>query len=461
MIFRKGFIFLLLALIGLLVITLVFAGDPIFRSALRKYGPKATGQRVDFEDATLSILSSEAQVSGLQLGRPRKPLIKTSSILFDAAATDLLAGRLFIENAEMLDVHLRLVIDKNGRFEFDPGPPPDGTEQSEEAPPVNEERPPAEERDVVQIVSELWERYQTYKEYYDKYGGVFGGGDEEEAEAEEDAQRQRLAGRPAYLDSALSADDGSSEPRFFQMKKAEIRNLSWESMDKRTGMPFLPELKKGTLTLHEIGTPDGNSTIHANAEVEDGGSLAFSMEVPKDEGGLTEVSAEILSLPIDSFRASINRSLPYKLKGGTVDLLAKGLRFNDDSLQGRVRVKLLGATFKASKRSKPVLGIKPAEFCEVINKALKDNAIAFDFVLGGTPTRPTFQIENATDLDDLIVEALKEEAKERLNEEVDKAKDKLEDKVQDKAADLLGDKADLGNLFGGKEKDNKKKKKDG
>ncbi len=457
MIFRKGFLFLLLALLGLLVIILVFAGDPIFSSALRKYGPKATGQRVDFETASLSILSGKAQVGGLQLGRPRKPLIKTESILFDAAASDLLAGRLFIENAEMLDVHLRLVIDKNGRFEFDPGPPPDGTQPDADAPSDKEELPPTEERDVVQIVSELWERYQTYKGYYDEYGGIFGGGASEE-EAEEEAQRLHLAGRPAYLDQALMAEPDGGEPKFFQMKKAEIRNLSWESIDKRTGMPFLPELRQGTLTMLEIGTPDGKSTVHANAEVADGGTMAFSMEVPKNETDLTEVSAEIRSLPVDSFRASINRSLPYKLKGGTVDLVAKGLQFNDNNLSGRVRVELFGATFKESKRSKPVLGVKPAEFVKVVNRALKDNAIAFDFVLGGTPTRPTFRIENATDLDDLIIETLKEEAKERLKEEVDEAKEKLEDKVQDKAADLLGEKSpELGNLFGGKDK----KKKDG
>ncbi len=296
MILRKGFFFLLLALIAVLLIVLVFAGDPIFSSALRKYGPKATGQPVDFESASLSILGSNAQVSGLQLGRKNKPLIRTKSILFDAAATDLLAGRLFIENAELLDVHLRLVIDKNGRFEFDPGPPPDGTATEDDAPAPKENPVPAEDRDVVQVVSEMWERYQTYKEYYDKYGGIFSGGDEEAAE--EDAQRIRLAGRPAYLDD-VGSDGEDSEPKFFQMKKAEIANLSWETLDRRTGMPFLPELKQGTLTLLEIGTPDGKSTVHANADVADGGRLAFSMEVPKVESELTSVAAEIQGLPVD------------------------------------------------------------------------------------------------------------------------------------------------------------------
>ena len=144
------------------------------------------------------------------------------------------------------------------------------------------------------------------------------------------------------------------------------------------------------------------------------------------------------------------------------------LQFHDSALQGRVRIELSGASFQEGPRSKPVLGVKPGEFCKVINKALEKNTIAFDFVLGGTPTRPSFTIEHATDLDDLILETLKDEAKERLNEEVDEAKQKLEGKVQEKADELLGDKAkdllgdktpDLGGLFGGKEK--KKKDKDG
>lgn len=465
MIIRKGFFFLLLAVIGSLVILLVVAGDPLFSSALRKYGPKATGQPVEFESASLSILSSKAQVGGLQLGHPSTPLIKTKSLLFDAAASDLLAGRLFIENAELLDVHLRLVIDENGRFEFDPGPPPDGTQTDDGAPPPKDDEVPAEERDVVQIASELWERYQTYKDYYDKYGGVFsGGGDEEDVEAA--AERRRLAGRPAYLDDIEASQEAAGDSRFFQMKKAELRNLSWETLDKRTGKPFLPELENGTLTLLEVGTPEGDTTMHANADVTDGGSLAFSMMSPKAENGLTELSATVTALPVDAFRDAINRSLPYQLQGGLVDLTAKGLRFNDSTLQGKVRIELNGATFQPGPRSKPVLGVKPDEFCKVVNKALEKNSIAFDFVLGGTPTRPTFAIENATDLDDLILETLKDEAKERIDEEVDKAKQELEDKVGEKANELLGDKAnellgdkkpDLGGLFGGK----KKKKKDG
>jgi hypothetical protein len=239
-------------------------------------------------------------------------------------------------------------------------------------------------------------------------------------------------------------------------------------LDKRTGKPFLPELKQGTLSLLEIGTPDGKSTVHATADVAEGGHFLFSLQVPKNEGELTEVSAEVKSVPVDAFRAAINKSLPYRLKGGLLNMKADGLSFNDTSLNGVIHVELSGATFKPGPRSKKVLGVKPSEFCEIMNKALEKNTIAFDFTLGGTPTRPTFDIDNATDLNDLILGTLKDEAKERLNEEADKAKDKLQNKVNDKASDLLGDKAkgllgdkkpDIGNLLGGKK--DKKKKKDG
>ena len=469
MIFRKGFFFLLLALIAVLLVVAVFAGDPLFSAALRKYGPVATGQPMEFESASLSILKGQAQVSELQIGPAKKPLIQTKSVLLDAAATDLMAGRLFIEEASLLDMHLRLVIDKNGHFEFDPGPPPAGTNPDDDAPSTEggAGETPAEDRDVVQVVSELWERYQTYKDYYDEYGGIFGGGADEE-DVQESEERLALAGRPAYLDDVKNDASAEEEESFFQMKKAEIQNLSWETLDKRTGKPFLPELKQGTLSLLEIGTPDGKSTVHATADVAEGGHFLFSLQVPKNEGELTEVSAEVKSVPVDAVRAAINKSLPYRLKGGLLNMKADGLSFNDTSLNGVIHVELSGATFKPGPRSKKVLGVKPSEFCEIMNKALEKNTIAFDFTLGGTPTRPTFDIDNATDLNDLILGTLKDEAKERLNEEADKAKDKLQNKVNDKASDLLGDKAkgllgdkkpDIGNLLGGKK--DKKKKKDG
>ncbi len=474
MIFRKGFLILLLTLTALLVLTAAFAGDPLFKGALRRYGPSAVGQPLDFQDAGLSILGGSAHIDGLKVGPQAEPLAEVGSFRFDADALALLGGRLAIEEAALGKTHLRLIIDEKGKLGFDPGPPPPGTEPKPgKTPPKEEERTPPEDRDLVQIVEELWERYETYKEYYDEYGGVFGGGEETAEEVK--ASRSAWPGKPDYL----SAGEGQTAEQagFFWLGKAEVADFSWETLDKRTGKQVLPAIAGGTLRFENLGSPplgeDGKVTtppslMHATADFVDGGKMGLSLSLPRD-GGYTNLDMVLTDLPIGSLQNAINDSLPYDLAGGLFDLQSTGLRFREGSLLGEVRLQLRGVELKPKKGSPEVLGVKPAEFCTVLNRALGSQPVEFLFELGGSPTDPSFKLKDATDLDDLILDAVVDEAKARLDaeaaakkaeleqmakEEAQKLEDKAKSELGEKAEELLGDKAKkgLGGLLGGKKK---------
>lgn len=480
-IFRKGFVVLLLTVTALLIATLAFAGDPLFAGALRAYGPPAIGQPLDFDDASLSILGGSAEIQQLAVGQEQEPLIEIGRFAFDADAFALLAGRLAIDEAALNATHLRLIIDENGRLGFDPGPPPAGTEPSPEAkkpePETEPKTPPTppEDRDLVQIVEELWERYEEYKEYYDEYGGIFIGGEEEQEEVR--TARSRWPGKPAYLDEQARAAE-SAKAGAFWLGKAEVANFSWETLDKRTGQQILPAIASGTLRVENLGSPplDENgvaqtptSLIHAAADfADDGGRMLLSLGLPRD-GSATTLDLQLSALPIDSLQRAVNRSLPYDLSGGVFDLVTSGLSFSQQSLQGEIVLQLRNVQLKPRAQSPEVLGVKPAEFCSVLNRALTSQPVEFRFSLGGTPTDPKFRLEDATDLDDLIVDALTDEAKARAQAELDEQRNKLEAKaneelseleqkaeeaIGDKAKDLLGDKAKkgLGGLLGGNKK---------
>ena len=474
-IFRKGFVVLLVTLTVLLVLIAAFAGDPLFAGALRAYGPQAVGQPLEFEDAGLSILGGSAHIDGLEVGAPAEPLAEIASFVFDADALALLGGRIAIEQASLGKTHLRLIVDENGKLGFDPGPPPPEAEPAPgKKPPVKEEeRVPAEDRDLVQIVEELWERYETYKEYYDEYGGVFGGGEEQ---AEEVAKsRAKWPGRPAYLDPG--AGQTAAEAGFFWLQKAEVADFSWETLDKRTGKELLPAIASGTIRLQNLGSPplgeDGAVTTPASlidvAAVlgGEGGNLLMSLELPRD-GSLNGMQLQLTDLPIDALRNAIHGSLPYDLTGGVFDMVGD-LRFSSGALQGEVRLQLRGAQLQPRAGSPEVLGVKPQEFCSVLNRALGSQPVEFVFGLGGTPTDPSFELKDATDLDDLILDAVVDEAEARLRAEAEAKKAELEQKAEEKkseleqkakeeigekANELLGDKAKkgLGGLLGGKKK---------
>jgi hypothetical protein len=474
MIFRKGFLILLLTLTALLVVTAAFAGDPLFKGALRRYGPPAVGQPLDFQDAGLSILGGSAHIEELRVGPKDEPLAEVGNFRFDADVLALLGGRLAIDEATLDKTHLRLIIDENGKLGFDPGPPPPGTKPEDgKAPPKEAERTPPEDRDLVQIVEELWERYETYREYYDEYGGVLGGG--EETAEEVNASRTAWPGKPGYLD----AGEGQTAAKagFFWLGKAEVADFSWETLDKRTGKQVLPAIAGGTLRFENLGSPplgeDGKLTtppslMHATADFVDGGKMGLSLSLPRD-GGYTSLNMVLTDLPIASLQNAINDSLPYDLAGGLFDLQSEGLRFREGSLLGAVRLQLRGVELNAKKGSPEVLGVKPAEFCSVLNRALGSQPVEFLFELGGSPTDPSFKLKDATNLSDLILDAVVDEAKARLEAEAaakkaeleQKAKEaaqKLQDKAKaelgEKAEELLGDKAKkgLGGLLGGKKK---------
>lgn len=441
--FRTGLLVLVLLLVVLVVGGLTLGGDPLFASALRTYGPGATGQPIDFTDARLSVLGGSAGIDGLLVGTPEHPVLEASAVAFDASTFDLLAGRLHLLEASLDGAVLHLVVDQNGRLSIDPGPPP--PEVTAEKPP--RERPgreevPAEERDFVQIVREYWERLQDYEEYYDDIGAVFGG-DEDPAAAEERAARTRSAhpGRASYL------GDAEEEGLSFWLGRAALTGFRWETRDERTGQPLLPPIDSLTLTAERLGdAPEGETgptSLVGQGRFTNGGEVDFQLDLARD-GTPSRLKLKAGGIPVESVVHLVAKSLPYRLKSGTIDLDTRQLRFTDQSLSGKVKVKLVGVELGPTPRSPEVLGLKPKEFTRLLNQALASAPVAFDFVLGGTPTEPSFDIENETSLKDLLTGAVKAEIEDRGKKLLDEKKDEL---LQGKDAKDV-----LGGLLGGDDK---------
>ncbi|MHC4838415.1 MAG: hypothetical protein ACYTF3_09580, partial [Planctomycetota bacterium] len=144
---------------------------------------------------------------------------------------------------------------------------------------------------------------------------------------------------------------------------------------------------------------------------------------------------------------------------------------------GKVRLELRGAEVLPKQGSPQVLGVAPNEFTTLLNGALQDQPVAFLIILGGTPSDPSFTIQNETDIGDMLGGAVKAEVERRAQEFVDEKVGELEGRVGEMLDDKLGDKLpegasellegavgdqlkqglDVGGILGGK----KGKKKDG
>lgn len=473
---RKGFLILfLVALLGL-VIGVAVGADRIFSYSLRTYGPVAFGgQPVEFSEAELAIFSGRAGVADFRAGTAENPMIGLERGGLSVSVGAALGGRVHIRNAELVGARLHLIVREDGTLAFDPGPPPPEVRSAKPVPPRERPLPKAENRDLIQIVTEYWERYQTYREYYDEYGGIFSGGSGEREEAPAPAI---FPGKPEFVAAAQARRRAEQETRgAFWMERAAIEDFRWETLDRRTGKPLLPALKGFTFALEHLGTPPSGetmpATVRGEGELADGGKIGFRLDLARD-GGLSALDFSAVSIPTDALIALAKNAVPFQVSGGALDLVADGLRFRDDALSGRVRVELRGAKVLPRAISPQVLGVDPKVFCQLLNDALASAPVAFSIVLGGTPTRPTFDVENETDLGDLLGGAVKAEVMRRADALIDEQAGKLQEKAgellgeklggvlgEDAAAGLggeLGDKAKetLGGLLGGKQEEKPK-----
>ncbi|MFT4543512.1 MAG: hypothetical protein ACI841_001340 [Planctomycetota bacterium] len=435
---RLVLLFILLGGIGLAI-----GGDIFFPIALKRFGPTAIGQQVNFQEARLSLLGGSAEVDQLHIGNPDRPLIELGQMLFDAGIRDLLSGRILIEIASLTNGQLRLEIDKNGRFTFDPGPPPSGTEVTEPQPEDEQagEPTPEADYDLAQIIAELWDRYQEYEGYYDEYGGIFSGSDEAGGDSSSGGDKQTGAD-PKSGDGGTTQEDADG---LFWLAKAEIADFRWTTIDHRNGNPILPPIERGTLTLLDIGQADaaraaelkvGPATVRADLELSGGGVFRFDLQMPR-EARANSLLVELRDLPVEALGMSLGSSLPFRLSGGFVDVRTEGLTFSDDSLTGTLSLELRDVKVSPRKGAKKVLGIAPKDFCRVLTRALKKDQIAFVFGLSGRPTKPKFELEDAPRLEKMVLEALEEEIRERAEAELKKLQDKADAIVGD-----LEDKAD-------------------
>ncbi|PCJ51969.1 MAG: hypothetical protein COA70_13160 [Planctomycetota bacterium] len=468
-ILRKGFILMVLVLFLALLATLIFGGDTLFSHALKKYGPVAFKAPVRFESAQLSVLGGSAGVEQFHVGTEQNPLLDIGSAEINLSTMAILDGRVVIENAQLNGARLHLVIREDGTLSFDSGPPPKDVADADPMPAEDADLPPEEDRDFVQIATEYWERYKHYKEYYDRYGGSLGGEDDG---TEDDAlERIKFPGVPGYVQVAQQLASGTSEGVFW-LEHAEVIDFQWETLDERTKRPVLPVLDNFQFALDNVGTPPSGMTPEAvyagKGSLADGGDLDFRLGLTRD-GNPSSLNLTANALPVASIVDMMGQSFPFKIEGGNLDIGTTDLQFQPNSLSGGVRVVLNGTTLSAIPGSPTVLGVTPKQFCSLLNSALQDQPIAFVIRLGGTPTEPSFTIENETDLGDLLGGAVKAEVERRAQEFVDetlgelqeKASDLIKDKLGDKLPDGIGDqldealkgKIDVGNLFGGKKKD--------
>ncbi|MHC4822737.1 MAG: hypothetical protein ACYTEP_01825 [Planctomycetota bacterium] len=472
-ILRKGFLLCLFLLFLFLVLTLVFGGDRLFSHALKTYGPVAFQQPVRFESAELSVLGGSAGVEQFHVGSEGRPMLDIGTAAIDIGTMALLDGRVFIENAQLDGARLHLIIEEDGSLSFDKGPPPKDVVNADPMPEKTGPQTPPEKRDIVQIATEYWERYQQYKGYYDTVG-IFGG-DGEEDPGEEANERVKLPGMPDYVRTALDSAEDASDGVFW-LENAQVTDFRWETRDLRHDRPVLPPIKDFSFSLQNVGTPPTGlqpEAIYAGkGELEAGGLLDFRLGLARD-GSSSSLDFTAEGLPVSSIGTMINRSFPFVIKGGKLDIGTTDLRFQPESLSGGVRIVMNGTQLSPKRISPDVLGVAPQEFCTLLNSALQDQPIAFVIRLGGTPSEPSFAIENETDLGDLLGGAVKAEVERRAQALIDEQTGKLQEKASELLDDKLGEKLpgglgdqlkggldgalkdglDVGGLFGGKKKD--------
>ncbi len=457
---RKGFLAITAFVVAAGTLGLVLGADRLFAYALRTWGPYAfLGQPVDFADSELAVLAGDAEVRELLVGTPEQPMLEVGRAALELSLPALLAGRLRVEDASLERTVLHLVVKEDGTLAFDPGPPPPEVQEADPLPPPEKPLPKQENRDLVQIVTEFWRRYQHYRPYYERLGGLFGGGDDEE---EAGPAPLRFPGKPEYVAVAQAVAEGEPSGGFF-VDHAGVVEFSWQTLDERTGEPILPALESFSMQVDRVGWAPDDVTAPAEwsgrALLGVGGELSFLLVQPRD-GSPNTLQVEAVSLPIDEIADLAKWSFPYRIQGGEFDVTMDELRFADDLLEGEIQVELRNARLMPRRVSPPVLGVEPKEFCRLLNSALQRSPVRFVIRLGGTPSAPTFSVENDTDLADLLGGAVADEVRRRADAFVEEKKGELQERLQeelqdrlgDEAADLLGGQAEeaLGNLLGGK-----------
>jgi hypothetical protein len=460
---RKGFLILLAIALVALFATVALGADALFGKALRAWGPYAFGgQPVEFADSELAIFGGRASVADFHAGTAKDPLLDLARGGLEVDILAAFSGRVHVRNAELVGTRLHFRVREDGTLAVDPGPPPAEERRKQEPAPRETPLPKPENRDIVQIVGEYWERYQTYKDYYDRAGGVFAGGGGEEEE-EPKAAPARFPGKPEFVAAAQARDRAEREARgAFYLERAAIEDFRWETLDARTGKAILPELKSFTFALERVGSaPEGVSEpalIRGAGELTDGGTLDFALHLSRTSEPST-LDFGAVGLPADQIVELAKVSLPFRVAGGTLDLKTQNLRFDSKRLRGKIRVALNGAKVLPKKTSPQVLGVEPQEFCRLLNEALAQAPVAFSITLGGTPTRPTFDVENETDLGDLLGGAVKAEVQRRAGALLEEKQDELKQKVGEELGDRLGEEASglLEGVLGGEKPKDKLK----
>ena len=435
---RKGLVVMLLVVVLLAVLGLTLGADALFARALRSGGEAALGAPVEFSDAGLSLFAGRATVSDFRGGTETHPLLDFREAAFDVGVGAALDGRAHLEQATIEGLRIHLTVDEDGRLSWDPGPPPAEVEAEADAPavaPDAEPLPPPADRDLVQILREYWVRYETYQGYYEAYGGFLGGGDDEEAEEDAARERGRWPGKPEAVTAAQREAAAAEESRgALWIERAAIEDFGWETLDARSGAPLLPALASCSLRMLAVGTPPDGSTPASEwsgeAALEAGGEFSFGYFGARDDAP-NRLKLTATGLPIRELLPLAGSSFPFDVSEGALALLTEDFAFAADHLSGSVRLELSGAKLAARADSPRVLGVDAKEFCSLLNTALGQQPVAFVIRLGGTPAAPKFEIENQTDLGDMLGGAIKAEVERRAREFVAEQQQALEQKADE------------------------------
>ncbi|MFO0983684.1 MAG: DUF748 domain-containing protein [Planctomycetota bacterium] len=401
---RTGLVAVLLTSAALIFIAVEFFSGDFVRWALTSQAVASTGARIDLASASASLIGGSVKLHDLAVA----PYANTGESVLTAksavAKLDLLAalgGVVHVPEMSLADGTINLVRDRNGRLNIDPGPPPDGAE------PGPEEQ--ARDRDLVQEVGSIIERYRKYHEYYQK---VHKQKAKEQADKKEKLAARSFPGKASYLPEVAELN-----PRFW-VKKLGAENLSLRTLDERTQKPFLPELESLSLVIENLSSNaalvEAPFALKVNARPKRAGTWQIDFASPSSAGLPDEIRFALEDVAVADVAPLVARSLPFDFEGGTFSLRsikppteselgaagtsAGSLQLGASEVLGALALDVSKLKLKAAPGRDSILGIPTPTFLRAFNYAADQVPLTLLFGVSGSTSLPKLELLNGGQL---------------------------------------------------------------
>lgn len=504
--FRTGLLVVLITTVAILFLVVQFFSGDFLRWALTSQAVASSGARIEIGKASASLIGGSVELHDLEVAPyadSKDSVLTAKNAVAKLDVGEAVSGFFHIPEMTLSEGTINLVRDRNGRLNIDPGPTPDEAEK-----PKEEE---AKDRDLVQEVKSIIDRYQKYHDYYEKVHKQKTK-DEQERQAKE---KQRLfPGKASYLPEIVELS-----PRFW-LKKLGAQNLALRSLDERTGKPFLPEMESLSLVVENLSSNaqlvNEPLSVKIDAKPKGAGQWQIRFAHPSGESALNEIGFALDQVDVAEAAKLVSKSLPFDFEGGTFSLRsitppaahdAQGskvraedgtVRLDLEQVAGAIKLDLSKVKLKAAPGRDSILGIPTPTFLQAFNYAAEQAPISLMFGVSGNTSLPKFDLLNGGD----VLTTLRDQVANSTNAQLQALKDQLTSGLQDalknqqdalldqgkallkgkakpkdvkeqlqntlknpKLSDQLKDAKDqLGGIFGGKkdkDKDKDKKKDDG